>query len=197
MQKVFLITFVLLIKIIPHVHCQSYLSQNQMNVILNINNYNFINKNYIPYRPYINEGLESTLATRQAQYDYAVKVVSTEIQKLKNLELINLGNLTILENHRNKVISFAQNEWINVDLSINSNFTNMLNYVTWIYSIESVKFEIAILKSVNNEIIRLKNGDPNNFYKSERYKELGSVLNDLKTIDRNSISKLAWDHGLF
>ena len=194
--------FLMLILIISsfNANSQSYFSQRQTNVIVNITNYNFRATNYISYNPYPSysmfDAMESILSSKQKKYDYAIKILSTEIRKLRDLELINDYNNSLLETHKNRVVVLSEGKASQVDFSIYSNFTEMLNYVTWIYTIQSVKSEMNLLTSINNELYRIKIKDPDNFYKSERYKELGNVLNELKTISHDSIPNLSWKYGL-
>jgi hypothetical protein len=183
------------------IKAQSYISQNQLTVVLNVNNYYYANGVYIVYNPYpgysIMDIMGRALFDRQRKYDYAHNVLSTEFQKLKKLELINYDNLAILNNTRKTIIEYAAENYSKVDFSIYNNFVSWLDYFTAIYKIPSVKNEISLLNAVNSELSRIKRQNPDNFYKSDRYKELGQALSSLQTINKDSISTISWKYGLF
>lgn len=187
--------------IFSHAKAQSYMSQSQLNVIVNITNYSYSNNFYLPYNPYPQYSMTDIwggmLQARQDRYDYAFNILKTEMNKLKNLELVNDYDAALLNNTRNQIIAYTQQNFTKVDLSIYDNFTSWLNYFTSIYSVASVKQEITLLKSINAELNRIRYKDPDNFYKSDRYKDLMNALSELKTIDKDSISSLSWKYGLF
>lgn len=180
---------------------QSYMTQNQVNIIFNITTYSYSNNTYMAYNPYPGKSMVDVwggmMRAMQARYDYAHNILSTEYRKLKNLELINIYNVEGLNVNRNAIIAYSEPNYSKVDFTIYANFSSWLTYITSIYQHPSIKQEITLLKAVNTELNRIKNNDPDNFYKSDRYKDLNSVLSDLKTINKDSISTLNWKYGLF
>ena len=84
-----------------------------------------------------------------------------------------------------------------VDFAIYNNFSSWLEFYTQIYEIPSIKNEMILLNGIDKEIRRIRQKDPDSFHRSERYKELGSVLAELQTIRADSIPSLSWKYGLF
>jgi hypothetical protein len=160
-------------------------------------NYYYINNTYNSnYGAGANGFYGNVLATKQAQYDYNYKRVSQEYGKLLRLELINIPNQTWLNKNRKIIQNYVQTNSSNVDFGNDANAESYIEYITQVYKVESIRDEIKLLHSINNELIRIKNKDPDNFYKSERYTELGKALSELRDCEMGGISKIAWKYGL-
>ncbi|MDR3713050.1 MAG: hypothetical protein P4L51_09570 [Puia sp.] len=180
---------------------QSYLDQTQLKIVINITSYYYSNEAYQAYNPYPGYSMlnvwNGMLSALQERYDYAHNILSTEYRKLQELELVNAYNSELLTSTRNQINAYSESYYSKVDFSNYNNFSSWLKYFTSIYAVPSVRQEIALLSAINKEMYRLKYKDPDHFYKSERYRDLGTVLSELKTIDKDSIPTLSWKYGLF
>lgn len=149
---------------------------------------------YSPYVPQIT--YQDALRTMQARYDYNHARVSTEYFKFKDLQLINVHNKKTLADYKTQRLDWVYNAGSTWDLGETENAEKILAYCCEIYTYASIKQELSLLQAVYREVLRLKTKDPDNFYKSDRYKTLGEVLNKLANCELSELGQLAWDNGL-
>lgn len=149
---------------------------------------------YSTYAPSVNYA--QAMATLQARYDYYHAIISSEYYKLKDFKLVNKTNSETLAEYKKQRLDWVYNSASTVDLSNPTVSNQIINYCCEIYSYTAIKNEIQLLKAINREIKRLQTEKPGEYHKTERYKELGTVLNKLATCSTDEISKLAWEYGL-
>jgi hypothetical protein len=173
----------------------SYISYNYLEVIEYSIKFSYSSSgSYSHYSPYYSTG--NTLATLQARYDYYHSVISIEYYKLKDLNLINKKNKETLLSFQNNRLSWIYKACSTWDLSNSTNSNYIINYCCEIYSYPSIKNEISLLSSINSEINRLKRDYPGEYHKTERYKELGIVMDKLTNCSISEIGQMSWDYGL-
>ncbi len=83
-----------------------------------------------------------------------------------------------------------------IDWSDDAITESYVKYYTSAFDDAYIKDEISMLQNLDKEINRIKLKDPDGFYKSERYMELGKALEELKICGATEIGKLAWKYGL-
>ena len=140
--------------------------------------------------------VEDGMAAMQSRYDYNHAKCSKEYSKLRNLKLINESNKQSLDTYRSTVIPNVERYVKTFDLTQEGNTNKILNYTCKIYEYKPIMDEINLLGAVDKELRRLYSKDPDTFYRSDRYKEMGLVLNRLATCSLDQIPKLAWEYGL-
>lgn len=139
---------------------------------------------------------QGALQTLQARYDYYHALVSTEYFKLKDLYLVNQQNQNLLQQYKNERLNWIYNAGRTWDLGNPENANNILNYCTEIYSYSSIKAELLMLKAISQEISLLKLDNPNNYFNSQRYTDIGRALEELSTCSSSDIASIAWQYGL-
>lgn len=183
-----------------HVYGQSYLiQQNQFNSLQISHNYQFYNNTYIAFNPYPQistmDAIWGTLTTLQSRYDYAHLVLSTEYKKLMALQLTNKSNIETLKYYQRFIKDYSDRNFRQVDVSIYENYVSWLKFITQPYAISSIKSELSLLQSIDTELQRIKISNPDGFYKSDRYKDITNAMSELSTINKDSISTIAWKYG--
>jgi hypothetical protein len=182
-------------KVFSQTYSSSYISYSYLEVIQYSIKFSYSSSgSYSHYAPYFS--YQNALATLQARYDYYHSVISNEYYKLKDLTLINKTNQATLQSYKNQRLNWVYNAGSTWDLGNSTNSTNIINYCCEIYSYPSIKNELSLLKAINSEINRLKRDYPGEYHKTERYKELGIVMDKLANCSTSEISQLAWDYGL-
>jgi hypothetical protein len=145
---------------------------------------------YQPYSPYVSLG--NALATMQARYDKNHAIISKEWGKLLSLDLINLNNKATLKQHQ-ETISAEVKMNCKGDLGNQAYADGWIEYVTQTFRIQSIKDEILLLQSCQNELTRIKYKDPDNYLYSKRYKSIMKTLDLLKNCSTSEIKNLSWE----
>lgn len=180
---------------------QDTLTEKQSKILAIINDYNIHGDDYIGYNPLpsftMKDALETKLKTNKEKAEYTRNILAKELQKIKDIELINIQNQELLENNRSQVLIYAQKDEIsNGSFTDYEKFIAVYNYYTYIYSLNSIQEELKLLKATKAEIDKIKKEDPQNYQSGKRFKEITGVLKELKKTDRHSISVLGWKHHL-
>ena len=177
-------------------YSQYNITYKQLNIISYSSNINYVNNNFSPdYNSTAN-----TLRTLQARYDYYYKMLNTSWGKIRFCELINKENNKIIRNKDVQIENYlnANNHFKHIDLGRNGDFVvKVCNWMTDVFNQPNIKAEIKVLQAINNEYYRLKNTYPDDFYKRERYLELGKVLNIIENCSPLDIGKIGMEYGLF
>ncbi|GEM_PF-4407062 len=175
---------------------QSYISYNQIEIISYSITIDYSNGGDYDYRP----NHYGSLRTRQAKYDYYHNMISEAWGSIKNANFINKQNQYYLIKKNRAVESDlrANNHYKHVDLSVNGSFANSYSkWITAIFNRSSVKAEIKLLNAIHAEYYRLKNDDPNNFHRKERYRELVKALDELESCSADQIGAISIKYGLW
>ena len=179
-------------------YSQSYISSTDINIIQSSTKITYINGSvYVGSLNYNSTG--NALATLQARYDAAHNLINGSWGKVKYTELINTSNKTILKNWDNQVTNFLKNGWPNgFDFGRSpSKAQEVSNWVLSIFNNEYIKDELTLLKEVDREIRRLKRDHPGVWHKTERYKEIATAINLLRSCELKEIQNLSAKYGLF
>jgi hypothetical protein len=193
MKKCFLVAMVLSALQSQSQNAVQPIDVNFFKTISNSSNYYYNNNAYITYIPYSINWNNSGMQTR---YDWAVEVLRFENSKFLNLKLINRQQVTTLNAWHISVPQGLKN--LNqVDLSIWTNYTQALAYLTEFFNIPTVRDEIELLHKIDIAIFRLREADPDNFHTSAKFYNLVSLMNEIYNADRSDISKLGYKYGLF
>ncbi len=142
----------------------------------------------------------SALATLQARYDYYHGMINKAWGKVSFCHLINETNELKIRNKDVEISNYlAQNgHFQSVDWAQNGSFAVKLsNWMTSIFNDAYIQKEVKLLHAINSEYYRLKNNYPDDFYKRERYFELGTALNELKTCEPSEIENISSTYGLY
>ena len=151
---------------------------------------------YTPFQPDY-KLYRNPLAALQARSDNNFHRINREWGKLTRVKLINLQNVELLNQWQNNISNYMYNSGVKyVDLSFDENARQIISYITQPLNIGSIKNELILLQKINNELYRIKNKDPDNFYNSKRYTELGKAINELKNCDPAQINQIGWKYGL-
>ena len=140
------------------------------------------------------------LATLQARYDYYYGMISDAWGRVQNFRLVNTSNNYKLERKNIDITNFVNsNHGLRyVDWAANGDYAiSTANWMTDIFNDSSIKAEIKLLKAISRELLRLKSNYPDDYYKRERYFEIGKVLRLLESSYPSEISDLAMTYGLF
>lgn len=179
---------------INHSKAQSYISIEYLEIVEYSVEFYYSNNTYHYSTPASSYG--NVLSTMQGRFDYYHAIISEEYGKLQNLTMVNETNQATLQEFRNQRLQFIYNAGSTWDLSKTSNANQIINYCCEIYTYPGVAAELKLLRNMSYEIGRLKYANPNTYYTSDRYKELGDVLTKLKTCPSSEIHSLAWNNGL-
>ncbi|GAA4092543.1 hypothetical protein GCM10022392_13560 [Mucilaginibacter panaciglaebae] len=131
-----------------------------------------------------------------SKYEAGYNRLKADYDDLMNLELVNKANKANLEKYKVDVKEWADKNFAQFDLSIPANVDKIDRFFNGWYENKNVRDEIALIRNVKLEINRLKIKDPDGFFKSERYLEMGAIFKELEDCQPENISKLAWQHGL-
>jgi len=173
-------------------------NSDNLNLLVAINspNYQFIGLVYKTSSGIDMNSMRDLLETKTGQYEYGMRLVVSEIKKAQALTLINKYNNVTLKNFQDK-LSVASNNFASWDFSLPQNVNKALEFVTWIYTVESIREEINLLHLVNDEIVRLKDRDPDNFFRSNRYAEMKLVLSKMKDCNYSQFKDIKMEYGLY
>jgi hypothetical protein len=142
----------------------------------------------------------SALATLQARYDYYHGMINKAWGKVHNCHLINSKNEVKMTNKDIEISNYmiSNNYFTHVDWAQNGSYAiKICNWMTSIFNDAYIQKEISLLHAVNSEYYRLKNTYPDDFYKRDRYFELGKALNELKTCAPSEIENISSTYGLY
>lgn len=176
------------------------INYNQLIIIQNTIKIQFDsnNKYYIPdfY------SLSGSLQARQDRYDYYRGLIENAWYDVTHFELINESNNSWFQKQANTVDNYmkANSQVISqVDLSVNGDYAiKLVNYITSPFSFDKdVRTEIKLLQAIEREYSRLKRDYPDDFYKRERYKELGLVIEEIRTCEPSQIGSIGMLYGLY
>jgi hypothetical protein len=126
--------------------------------------------------------------------------MNTSWGKIRYCELINKENNKIIRNKDVAIENYlnANNHFRHVDLGRNGDFVvKVCNWMTDVFNYSNIKAEIKVLQAINYEYNRLKRTYPDDFYKRERYLELGKVVNMIENCSPSEIGKIGMEYGLF
>lgn len=182
-------------------HGQTYsISYSQIEVVSYSIKYSYSNNGSYDYQAGNYYSSEEMLATLEARYNYNRKLVTNEWGKLKQCVLINQYNKQGLYAHQTAVDKYFEENnaaLSTVDWAQNGKLAmELVTYISSIYNNKGIKAELQILHNINAEYYRIKNKNPDDFYKSDRYYELAYVLKSLETCSVSEISELAFKYGL-
>jgi hypothetical protein len=117
--------------------------------------------------------------------------------EVRYCELINIHNNLKLRQHDREVENHLQ-KFRGVDWGANGNLAIQLrDWITSIFNDANVKAELKVLQAINNEYYRLKRTYPDDFYKRDRYLELGKVLKLIEKCAPSEIGSIGMEYGLF
>ncbi|MEY3498677.1 MAG: hypothetical protein RL308_346 [Bacteroidota bacterium] len=191
MKKLIILSFFLISTNLTYSQFISYEYTQTLIYSLEIT-YSSSNGSYQPWSPDLNF-YGNALAEMQARYDRNHSILSKEYFKLKDLKLINSTNLSTLNNYRAARLTWIYNSISSWDLGNESNTANIRNYCCEIYSNSSIRNEITLLQSCQNELNRIKSKDPDNFLYSKRYQSIMKTLDKLKNCSTSAIEGLSWE----
>jgi len=175
---------------------QHSISYSHLEIISSSSSFSYYNNHFQPDY----NSIANTLSTRQARFDYNHGMVSNAWGKVKHCELINTYNNRKVRNKDIQITKYLnqKNQFRNVDWSMNRDFAiRVSSYMTDIFNDKYIKTEIKMLQAINNEYSRLKRTYPDDFYKRQRYFDIGKVLKLLETCQPSEIPKIAIKYGLF
>ena len=193
MKKYFVIAFILMT-----LNSQSQSKVEPINVnffqtVRNSYNYQYYNNKYKTYNPY---SIDWNNSGKQTRYDWVVDILRVENNKFINLTLINQQNVANLNSFHNDIAAGVK-AFNKVDFSIWDNYIEALNYITQFLNIPTVRDEIMVLQKIDVQLFLLKEKDPNNYYTSEKFYKLVSLMNEIYSCPRTEISAVAYKYGFF
>ena len=171
-------------------------------------NYQFNGNNYIPNpAPNYNVNYNNVYAGGQAQFDRGWNFMKNEVEKLYGLKLINKKNTEYLNSYIKSFKPKLVNELQYLDFSeaqnVNYSFRIITQYISgkWKAGEEPtsnpIVDEIKLLQKIHHEYFRIKNNDPNNFYYSNRWKDLKSLMIELQSCEISQIPYLGQKYNLY
>jgi hypothetical protein len=197
MKKLFC---VLSVFIVAQCNAQYGINYNQIIIIQNTIKIRFDSndKYYIPNF----FTLSSALQARQERYDFYRDLIENSWYDVTHFELINESNNIWVQREAKKIDDYmkANAQAISqVDLSVNGDYAiKIVNYITSIYTFDKyVRTEIKLLQAIEKEYSRLKRDYPDDFYKRERYKELGLVIEKIRNCEPSEIGSIGMLYGLY
>lgn len=146
--------------------------------------------NYYTYNAIVGQSINA----RQARYDEGRAIVSNELYNLYYV----LDDLLINQYNRKKWSDFVPKVKVKVpefskwDLSIKTNLETAVNFITQIYSWESIRAEINLIKECEKELYRIQQSNPEGYIYSKRYKAIVKTLDKLKYCQTYEINSLSW-----
>tara|TARA_B110000467_G_C18121793_1_gene368302 strand:+ start:125 stop:715 length:591 start_codon:yes stop_codon:yes gene_type:complete len=196
-MKIFKLIFLNLL-LCGFTYAQSYVSSTEINIIQSLTKITYVNGNiYVGSPNYHNSS--NILGTLQARYDAAYDLINSAWGKVKYTELINTQNKSTLSSWNTQVQNFLRNDWPR-SYNWGKNPSKATEVATWVLSVFNrayIKSEIILLKEVDSEIKRLKRAHPGAWHKTERYKEISTAINLLRTSHPNQIQNISAKYGLF
>lgn len=171
-------------------------------------NYHFNGNNYIPNpTPNYNVNYNNVYAAGQAQFDRGWNFMKNEVEKLYGLKLINKKNTDYLNSYIKSFKPKLVNELQFLDFSeaqnVNYAFRIITQYISnkWKRGEEPTSNpiidEIKLLQKIHNEYFRFKKNDPNNFYNTNRWKDLKSLMIELQSCEISEIPYLSQKYNLY
>ena len=193
MKKYYVIAFILMSFSSQSQSRVEPINVNFFQIIKNSYNYQYYNNKYKTYTPY---SIDWNNSGRQTRYDWVVDILRVENNKFINLTLINQQNVSNLSNFH-KATAEAVKAYNKVDFSIWDNYIKALNYITQFLNVPTVRDEIIVLQKIDMQLSLLKQKDPDNYYTSEKFYKLVSLMNEIYNCSRTEISAVAYKYGFF
>jgi len=166
------------------------LSISVLSVIENSSSYTFIGVTYKPdtylFKPDYNT-LSDVLNTLDQRYEAAHKLCSYEYSKLQKLKLLNRDNILILQKHQTEVAQWAKVNFKKMNLADDRIKSSVLEFITKVYKVESIRNEIILLQSINNSLKILSESDFTDWCKKRAYKDMQSFIDGIKTYQASQL----------
>jgi len=162
---------------------KSQVSVDILSIVQNSNRFTFIGITYQPdeYLFTPNYGnMADGLAALQARYDAAHRLCSHEYQKLLQLSLVNDNNSAILNNYRQAVVDWGKTNFRKMDLAQPSIKNSVLEFITRVYTVQSVRNELSILNELNGFIEAINSATITESCKSSAFKIINAFIEKLK-----------------
>jgi hypothetical protein len=140
--------------------------------------------------------ISDMMARRSQMYEAGWSVVNNEYIRLRDLSLINKYNNSVLFNHKKSVDIWKQNI-SEYDFSQDYYVSIVTNYLSWPFSLTSIKNEIFLLKRINKEINEIKIKNPSNYDKSKRYYELSKAIKKIENCSPEELFNLQDEFKLY
>lgn len=148
------------------------------------------------YSPSYSDSYYFAIRSRQAAYNAGRETVQNELYKL----YYTLDDILISKCNRPKYNNFVAevkakaNTWGSWDLSYRQNVDALVNYITQIYNWESIKAEIKLVQSCDEELNRIKSTNPDDYIYSKRYKAICKTMQLLENCTTTGeIYNLSWE----
>jgi hypothetical protein len=183
--------YLLIISILFYINSYSQVSIEYINIITSAAEYTYVGINYKPDNNWMTpsdwDRINNLLSARQAMYERGHGICKTEFRKLMNLNLINDFNKQKLTNFQRLIKQWADANYRNIDLSIQSNVNSVLKYITSIYNDPDIRNEIRVLNELNSFYQYINDSDPYQVNKGQLYDEFNSVMQELKFYSSNQL----------
>lgn len=163
----------------------SQVSFEYLKIITSAAQYTYIGVTYRPDDNWIRSSdwntISDLLSARQEMYERGHSICRNEYVKLMNLVLINQSNKIKLASFQEKVKRWAEANYRNIDLSIQSNVNAVLKYYTALYDDPDIRNEIKLLNELNAYYQEIANSDPKKINKGVVYDHINTVIQEIKT----------------
>ncbi|SFB07214.1 hypothetical protein [Algoriphagus aquimarinus] len=157
--------------------------------------YYFNGTNYIPdYATY--SPSSNPYAVLQGRYDAGFRTIQSEYQKLIGLELLNLKNNSWLKSEKNRIKNIVAT-WKNIDWSKPENVNSSLSILNKYLENQQIKNEIILLQKISINYSRIRGNDQEGFYKTERWKELVGLMNEVKNCSSCNFIQLGYKYNIY
>lgn len=179
---------------------QYSINYNQIIIIQNSINIRF-DSNGKYYTPSF-YSMSNALQARQERYDYYRGLIENAWYDVTHFELINEENNAWFQRQATTINNYMLKNATaisQVDLSVNGDWAlKQVDYITSPFTLDKyVRTEIKILQAIQKEYERLKRDFPDDFYRRERYKELGLVLEKIRVCKPAEIGSIGLIYGLY
>lgn len=163
----------------------SQVSFEYLKIMTSAAQYTYIGITYKPDDNWIRSSDWNTIAdllsARQEMYERGHSICRNEYVKLMNLVLINQSNKIKLASFQEKVKRWAEANYRNIDLSIQSNVNSVLKYYTALYDDPDIRNEIKLLNELNAFYRELSNSDPYKINKGVGFDVINTVIQEVQT----------------
>jgi hypothetical protein len=170
----------------------SQVSIEYVNVVTSSTNYTYVGINYQPNSNWMTQSdwnrIQNVMSARQAMYERGHGFCSNEYRKVMNLVLINQSNKDRLITFQKEVKKWAEKNYSNIDLSIESNVNSVINYFTQVYKYQDIRNEIRLLNELNSFYQYINNADPYQVNKGKLYEDFNSVMQELKFYNSSQLN---------
>jgi len=163
----------------------SQVSFEYLKIITSAAQYTYIGVTYKPEYNWIRSSdwgtIADLLSARQEMYERGHSICRNEYVKLMNLVLINNSNKIKLASFREKVKRWAEVNYPNIDLSIQSNVNSVLKYYTALYDDPDIRNEIKLLNELHVYYQDIANSDPYKINKGLVFDNINTILKEIQT----------------